>query len=79
MGGAPDNPSWYYNLVTDPNVEISDKSDVYSMKVREVSDSGEKQRLWDIAVEAYPLMLNIRKKPTERSQCLLLNLPRVEK
>lgn len=54
MGGAPDNPSWYYNLATNPDVEIRDKSDVYPMKVREVSNPEEKKRLWDIAVEAYP-------------------------
>ncbi|MDP6056779.1 MAG: nitroreductase family deazaflavin-dependent oxidoreductase, partial [Dehalococcoidia bacterium] len=51
MGGAPDNPSWYYNLVTNPDVEIRDKADVQVMKVREVSDPAEKTRLWDIAVE----------------------------
>ena len=54
MGGAPDNPSWYYNLVTNPDVEIRDKADVQVMKVREVSDPAEKKRLWDIAVEAFP-------------------------
>ena len=54
MGGAPDNPSWYYNLVTNPDVEILDKADVQVMKVREVSDPAEKKRLWDIAVEAFP-------------------------
>jgi F420H(2)-dependent quinone reductase len=54
MGGAPENPSWYYNLVTDPNVQIRDKTEVTSMKVREISDTDERQRLWDIAVEAYP-------------------------
>ena len=53
-GGAPKNPLWYYNLKADPNVEIRDGTDVYSMGVREVEDSVEKQRLWNIAVEAYP-------------------------
>ena len=27
---------------------------MYSMRVREVVDSAERQRLWDIAVAAYP-------------------------
>ena len=54
MGGAPENPSWYYNLKTNPNVEIRDKATVTPMTVQEISDPGEKQRLWDIAVEAYP-------------------------
>ena len=35
-------------------VEIRDKAKVYSMRVREVVDLDERQRLWDIAAEAYP-------------------------
>jgi len=54
MGGAPKNPVWYHNLKADPNVEIRDLTNVFDMRVREVSDSNEKQRLWDIAVAAYP-------------------------
>jgi deazaflavin-dependent oxidoreductase (nitroreductase family) len=53
-GGAPTHPLWYHNLKADPNVEIRDGVDVYSMRVRELDDGAEKQRLWDIAVEAFP-------------------------
>ena len=45
MGGAPKNPVWYHNLKADPNVEIRDSTNVFDMRVREVSDSNEKQRL----------------------------------
>ena len=54
QGGAPRHPNWYHNLISEPDVEIRDKTEVYSMKVREVVDSVERQRLWDIAVKAYP-------------------------
>ena len=54
IGGAPKHPLWYHNLRANPNVEIRDGTEVYSMRVREVEDSVEKQRLWAIAVEAYP-------------------------
>ena len=53
-GGAPKHPLWYHNLKADPNVEIRDKCEVYAMRVREVVDSIERERLWNIAVEAYP-------------------------
>jgi deazaflavin-dependent oxidoreductase (nitroreductase family) len=53
-GGAPKHPQWYYNLKAEPNVEIRDKTEVYKMRVREVVDPDERQRLWAIAVEAYP-------------------------
>ena len=54
QGGAPEHPLWYHNLKADPNVEIRDKTEVHSMRVREVVDEVERQRLWDIAVAAYP-------------------------
>ena len=54
QGGAPNNPRWYHNLKAEPNVEIRDETQVHSMRVREVVDPGERQRLWDIAVAAYP-------------------------
>ena len=53
-GGAPTHPLWYHNLKANPKVEIQDKREVHSMVVREVTNSVEKKRLWNIAVEAYP-------------------------
>ena len=53
-GGAPEHPLWYHNLKADPEVEIRDETDVHTMRVREVVDSAERQRLWDLAVAAYP-------------------------
>ena len=54
QGGAPKHPVWYHNLKADPNVEIRDKTEVYHMRVREVVDADERDRLWKIAVKAYP-------------------------
>ncbi|HEV2173241.1 MAG TPA: nitroreductase family deazaflavin-dependent oxidoreductase [Nitrospira sp.] len=54
VGGAPKNPVWVYNLRAHPRVEIRDRHDVRSMRVREVVDAAERARLWAIAVQAYP-------------------------
>ena len=54
QGGAPNHPNWYHNLKAEPNVEIRDETEVFSMRVREVVDPAERQRLWEIAVQAYP-------------------------
>ncbi|MCH8987397.1 MAG: nitroreductase family deazaflavin-dependent oxidoreductase [Chloroflexi bacterium] len=54
LGGAPKHPVWYHNLKAEPNVEIRDETEVHAMRVREVVDSAERKRLWDIAVAAYP-------------------------
>ena len=65
MGGAPKHPVWYHNLKVNPDVEIRDASDVYSMRVREIEDPVERQRLWAIAVEAY-LPYDDYQKKTDR-------------
>ena len=54
LGGVPQNPQWVYNLRVDTNVEIRDGTQVHSTRVREVVDPVERQRLWEIAVKAYP-------------------------
>jgi len=48
-GGAPKHPNWYYNLITDPDVEIRDGATVRPMRVREVKDGSERERLWALA------------------------------
>ena len=62
QGGAPEHPQWYHNLKADPNVEIRDRTEVHSMRVREVTDPGERERLWKIAVEAFPNYQDYQKK-----------------
>ena len=64
QGGAPEHPKWYHNLKADPNVEIRDKTDVYKMRVREVTDPTERERLWKIAVEAFPNYQEYQTKTT---------------
>ena len=54
QGGAPQHPLWYHNLKADPNVEIRDKTEVFAMRVREVVDLAERQRIWKVAVETFP-------------------------
>lgn len=53
-GGRPKDPVWVYNLRANPDVEIRDKTEVFKMRVREIADDGERQRLWDISAEVFP-------------------------
>ena len=54
QGGAPKNPVWVYNLRANPAVEIRDATEVATMKVREIKDGEERDRIWAAAVEAFP-------------------------
>ena len=55
MGGQPKNPVWVYNIRANPDVQIRDKTEVFDMRVREISDEQERLNLWQAAAEAYPL------------------------
>jgi F420H(2)-dependent quinone reductase len=54
LGGAPKNPVWVYNLRANPHVELRDETVVRPMRVREVTDPSERDRLWAVAVAAFP-------------------------
>jgi F420H(2)-dependent quinone reductase len=54
QGGAPTDPVWVHNLRANPNVELRDETVVRPMRVREVGDAGERERLWALAVAAFP-------------------------
>ncbi len=54
QGGAPTNPVWVYNLRSDGDVEVRDATEVHTMRVREVQDDAERERVWALSVEAFP-------------------------
>ena len=53
LGGAPNNPAWYHNVVDAPLVELQDGAVRKDYSPREL-DGEERALWWDRAVEAYP-------------------------
>ncbi len=53
MGGAPQHPVWYLNLLANPDVTLQDGPDVYDLKAR-VVDGDEKAEWWRRATEVWP-------------------------
>jgi deazaflavin-dependent oxidoreductase (nitroreductase family) len=53
LGGAPQNPVWYHNIVKNPRVELQDGSVTRDYDAREVFGD-EKAAWWERAVEAWP-------------------------
>jgi deazaflavin-dependent oxidoreductase (nitroreductase family) len=66
QGGAPKNPEWVSNLRANSNVELRDRTEVYSMRTREVTDPAERTRLWKLAVQAYPPYDDYQAKTTRQ-------------
>lgn len=53
MGGAPQHPLWYTNLLADPHAEIQVKAEHLSVVARTASEE-EKPRLWKIMTDLWP-------------------------
>ena len=53
QGGAPKHPTWYFNLVNHPHIELQDGPAPQDMTVR-LLDGDEKAEWWERAVAAYP-------------------------
>lgn len=66
MGGQPKNPVWVYNLRANPDVQIRDQTVVTEMRVREVTDEQERERMWAASTEAYPPYNDYQAKTTRK-------------
>lgn len=53
VGGAPTHPAWYYNVLTNPGVELQDGPERHHYVAREVTGA-EKATWWERAVAAFP-------------------------
>ena len=61
LGGAPQHPVWYYNLVANPRVELQDGPVKKDYQARELA-AGEREAWWERAVEAWPDYAEYQKK-----------------
>jgi len=53
MGGQPQNPGWYHNLVAEPLVMVQDGPEPNDYTTR-VADGDERATWWERAVEVFP-------------------------
>ena len=61
LGGAPQNPVWYGNLVANPRIELQDGPLRREVTAREVHGD-EKAQWWERAVEAFPDYASYQRK-----------------
>ena len=72
-GGAPEHPTWYYNIVDAPLVELQDGAVRKDYTPRELSGD-ERAVWWERAVEAWPAYADYQTK-TDRLIPLFLLTP----
>jgi F420H(2)-dependent quinone reductase len=61
LGGAPSNPVWYYNLTSNPHVELQDGPVRKDYQAREIQGS-ERETWWERAVATWPDYAEYQKK-----------------
>ncbi|AOR30319.1 nitroreductase [Streptomyces fodineus] len=71
QGGAPNHPVWYFNVTSDPHVELQDGPVKQDMRAREVTGE-EKARWWERAVAAYPPYADYQKKTSREIPVFVL-------
>ncbi len=65
MGGAPNNPGWYHNLVAEPRVMIQDGPEPHDYTTH-IAEGEERARWWQRAVEVFPTYADYERK-TDRT------------
>ncbi len=53
LGGAPKHPTWYYNLVKNPDIHVYVKGERLALRAR-IASAAEKAEVWPICCEHYP-------------------------
>jgi len=63
-GGSARDPDWVVNLRSDPRATVKKGREVLAVRASEV-DPSERDRLWQLVVEAFPMYASYQRK-TER-------------
>lgn len=71
-GGSARHPGWAYNLRAHPVATVQVGNVTSEMTAREVTDPGERERLWALAVEAFPLYASYQERTTRLIRLFVL-------
>jgi F420H(2)-dependent quinone reductase len=73
VGGAPKNPAWYRNIITNPDIEVRHRGRVMRLQARLAGDA-ERESLWSVCDAAYPPYADYRSR-TSRAIPVLICQP----
>ena len=73
-GGAPENPSWYHNLIAHPEVTVEIGSEKFKAKAREVKGE-ERDRLFNAQAKMMPQFNEYQKKTSRKVSVIVLLSP----
>ena len=71
--GMPQHPAWYFNARANPDVRLNGES----YRAQEVTDPAERERLWRLADEVFPVFADYRARAAEHGRTIpILQLTR---
>jgi deazaflavin-dependent oxidoreductase (nitroreductase family) len=70
-GGAPTNPDWYYNLVTNPSVQAEIGTQTVDLTARVAGDA-EREPIWTAQKSEYPGFAEYEEKTTRQIPVVIL-------
>jgi deazaflavin-dependent oxidoreductase (nitroreductase family) len=70
-GGAPENPSWYHNLLANPSTSIEVGTGTINVTARE-AEGDERPRLWDSQAAVMPGFNDYQQKTARRIPVVVL-------
>jgi deazaflavin-dependent oxidoreductase (nitroreductase family) len=71
-GGAPQHPSWYLNLVANPDVELQVGAEKFSARARTATPE-DKPRLWSLMTAIWPDYDDYQKKTDREIPLVILD------
>lgn len=71
-GGAPEHPTWYYNIQAHPEIVLQDGTVAKEYVAREV-DGAERAEWWERAVAAYPSYAEYQEKTDRQIPVFVLD------
>jgi deazaflavin-dependent oxidoreductase (nitroreductase family) len=70
-GGTPENPTWYHNFLEHPEVDLQDKGEKHTYRVR-VVEGAERAEWWERAVAQYAPYAEYQEKTDREIPVFLL-------
>ena len=70
-GGAPEHPTWYHNFVAHPEVDLQDRSEKHTYRVR-IAEGAERAEWWERAVAVYSPYAEYQEKTDREIPVFLL-------
>lgn len=72
LGGAPRHPAWVHNLRSHPHATVKHGEQSDGVTAREVEEPGERERLWRLVVDRFPLYETYQRRTDRRIPLFVL-------